>query len=75
MLHQLKLLRQHLAAHKCETQYSQKKKKNCHTILWLYVREMLRKEIRAVKLVFLQRVKEVTTDGADAVRQPTDIQY
>lgn len=36
---------------------------------------MLRKEIRAVKLVFLQRVKEVTTDGADAARQPTDIQY
>lgn len=36
---------------------------------------MLRKEIRAVKLVFLQRVKEVTTDRADAARQPTDIQY
>lgn len=35
--------------------------------------KMLRKEIRAVKLVFLQRVKEVTTDGADAARQPTDI--
>lgn len=36
---------------------------------------MLHKEIRAVKLVFLQRVKEVTTDRADAARQPTDIQY
>lgn len=46
-----------------------------HPIVWLYVREMLRKEIRAVKLGFLQRVKEVTTDGADAARQPTDIQY
>lgn len=44
-------------------------------MLWLYVREMLRKEIRAVKLGFLQRVREVTTDGADAARQPTDIQY
>lgn len=46
-----------------------------HPILYLYVREMLRKEIRAVKLVLVQRVKEVTTDGADAARQPTDIQY
>lgn len=39
------------------------------------LREMLRKETRAVKLVFLQWVKEVTTDGADVARQPTDIQY
>lgn len=37
--------------------------------------DILHKETRAVKLVFLQRVKEVTTDGADAARQPTDIQY
>lgn len=36
---------------------------------------MLRKEIRAVKLVFLQGVKEVTTDGADVARQSPDIQY
>lgn len=28
-----------------------------------------------MKLVFLQRVMEVTTDGADAARQPTDTQY
>lgn len=44
-------------------------------IVWLHGKEMLRKEIRAVKLVFLQRVKEVTTDGADAARLLTDIQY
>lgn len=42
---------------------------------WLYIQEMLHKEIRAVKLVFLQRVREVTTDGADAAQQPTAIQY
>lgn len=36
---------------------------------------ILQKETRAVKLVFLQRVIEVTTDGADAARQPTDTQY
>lgn len=36
---------------------------------------ILQKETRAVKLVFLQRVMEVTTDGADAARQPTDTQY
>lgn len=41
----------------------------------VYVKEMLRKETRAVKLVFLKSVKEVTTDGADAARQPTDTQY
>lgn len=38
-------------------------------------RDVLHKETRAVKLVFLQTVKEVTTDGADAARQPTDTQY
>lgn len=42
-----------------------------HPMLWLCVRDILHKETRAVKLVFLQRVKEVTTDGADAARQPT----
>lgn len=33
-----------------------------HPTLWFYVKDMLRKEIRTVKLVFLQWVKEVTTD-------------
>lgn len=37
--------------------------------------DVLHKETRAVKLVFLQTVKEVTTDGADAARRPTDTQY
>lgn len=41
----------------------------------MYVSNMLRKEIRAVKLVFLQQVKEVTTDGAHIVRHLTDTQY
>lgn len=36
---------------------------------------ILQKETRAVNRVFLQRVMEVTTDGADAARQPTDTQY
>lgn len=36
---------------------------------------ILQKETRAVKLVFLQSVMEVTTDGADAARQATDTQY
>lgn len=36
---------------------------------------ILQKETRAVKLVFLQGVMEVTTDGADAAGQPTDTQY
>ena len=57
---------------KNEPQHAQEKPLS-HPIPCLYVREMLRKEIRAVKLVFLHRVKEVTTDGADAARQPTDI--
>lgn len=38
-------------------------------------RDVLHKETRAVKLVFLQTVKEVTTDGADAARRATDTQY
>lgn len=54
---------------------TERKKKVSRPIPCLHVTEMLRKEIRAVKLVFLQWVKEVTTDGADVVRQPTDIQY
>lgn len=41
----------------------------------LYQTYILQKETRAVKLVFLQRVIEVTTDGADVARQPTDTQY
>lgn len=47
--------------------------------LWLYVGGILHKETGAVKLVFLQSVKEVTTDRADAAaRYPTlihDILY
>ena len=52
-----------------------RKKDFSHPIPCLYVTKMLHKEIGAVKLVFLQWVREVTTDGADVVRQPTDIQY
>ena len=59
----------------CTSAWTEGKKIICHPTLRLRVREMLRKETRAVKLVFLQRVKEVTTDRADRARQPTDTQY